>query len=166
MFEFYTANSKLAKSTTKLREWLDYNSVGTVSELKLALTYFQWRLHVKSIKWDSYGINKNNFTIDFNIIHENSIHGVIVYRMFIGFLATYNSSMPSRYDYILLKIIRAQFVMTIIIERKTPSDKCHWMSNATQYTQQTLINTSTPFHNNLYENKNKIWGNAQHKTHI
>jgi len=40
------------------------------------------------------------------------------------------------------------------------------MSNATQYTQQTLINTSTPFHNNLYENKNKIWGNAQHKTHI
>ena len=36
-----------------------------------------------------------NFTIDFSIIDENSVHGIIVYRMYVGLIVMYDASMSS-----------------------------------------------------------------------
>ena len=81
------------------------------------------------------------FTINFRIIYKDAIHGIITYGVCVGRLAMYNTSMPSWYDYILFKIVWAQFVMAIITERKTPPNECHRMPNAVHNQHPLTVNT-------------------------
>jgi len=96
---------------------------------------------MKSINLHYSSVTESNFTINFSVIYENSIHGIVVYRMYVRLVTTYNSCVSSRYDHILLKVIRAEFVMTIVGERKIPPNKCHWMSTAIYSTNVHAINS-------------------------